>query len=110
MSADNPILNSPYVEPLLHYNTDSEGALDYTDIRKGRRIFKMDSAVIPTRQTGQKEVFEWHEDAEEYITHILNLCRKEVGQWRAAKYPNTTRITKELMTFWFDNPERHAVK
>ena len=110
MSADNPILNSPYVEPLLHYNTDSEGALDYTDIRKGRRIFKVDSAVIPTRQTGQKEVFEWNEDAEEYITHIINLCRKEVGQWRAAKYPNTTRITKELMTFWFDNPERHAVK
>jgi type III restriction enzyme len=110
MSADNPILNSPYVEPLLHYNTDSEGALDYTDIRVGRRIFKVDSAVIPTRQTGQKEVFEWNEDAEEYITHIINLCRKEVGQWREAKYPNTTRITKELMTFWFDNPERHAVK
>jgi type III restriction enzyme len=110
MSADNPILNSPYVEPLLHYNTDSEGALDYTDIRKGRRIFKVDSAVIPTRQTGQKEVFEWNEDAEEYITHIINLCRKEVGQWRAAKYPNTTRISKELLNFWFDNPERHAVK
>ena len=110
MSADNPILNSPYVEPQLHYNTDSEGALDYTDIRKGRRIFKVDSAVIPTRQTGQKEVFDWNEDAEEYITHIINLCRKEVGQWRAAKYPNTTRITKELMTFWLDNPERHAVK
>ena len=58
MSADNPILNSPYGEPLLHYNTDSEGSLDYTDIRKGRRIFKADSAVIPTRQMGQKKVFE----------------------------------------------------
>ena len=58
MSADNPILNSPYLEPLLHYDTDSEGSLDYTSIRKGRRIFKADSAVIPTRQTGQKEVFE----------------------------------------------------
>ena len=110
MSADNPILNSPYVEPLLHYNTDSEGALDYTDIRKGRRIYKVDSAVIPTRQTGQKEVFEWNDDAGEYLTHIINLCRKEVGIWRSTKYPGTTRITKELMTFWFDNPERHAVK
>lgn len=110
MSADNPILNSPYVEPLLHYNTNSEGSLDYTDIRKGRRIFKADSAVIPTRQTGQKEVFEWNEDPGEYITHIINLCRKEVGQWRTAKYPNTTRITKELMTFWFDNPERLVTK
>jgi type III restriction enzyme len=108
--ADNPILNSPYVEPLLHYNTDSEGSLDYTDIRKGRRIFKADSAVIPTRQTGQKEVFEWNEDAEEYITHIINLCRKEIGLWRTANYPNTTRVTKELLTFWFNNPERLVTK
>ncbi|MDP2174539.1 MAG: DEAD/DEAH box helicase family protein [Bacteroidota bacterium] len=110
MSADNPILNSPYLEPLLHYNTDSEGSLDYTDIRKGRRIFKADSAVIPTRQTGQREVFEWNEDAGEYLTHIINLCRKEVGQWRAANYPNTTRVTKELLTFWFNNPERLITK
>lgn len=110
MSADNPILNSPYLEPLLHYDTDSEGSLDYTTIRKGRRIFKADSAVIPTRQTGQKEVFEWNEDAEEYITHIINLCRKETGLWRTANYPNTTRVTKELLTFWFNNPERIVTK
>lgn len=110
MSADNPILNSPYVEPRLHYNTDREGSLDYTDIRKGRRIFKTDSAVIPTRQSGQKEVFEWNEDAEEYQTHIINLCRKEVGLWRTNGYPNTTRVTKELLTFWFNNPERLVTK
>ena len=90
MPSDNPILNSPYHEPLLHYDTDSEGSLDYNLIRKGRRIFKADSAVIPTRQSGQKEVFEWNEDAEDYLAHIINLCRKEVGQWRIANYPNTT--------------------
>ena len=94
MSSDNPILNSPYLEPLLHYDTDSEGSLDYTSIRKGRRIFKADSAVIPTRQTGQKEVFEWNQDAEEYITHIINLCRKEIGIWRTTNYPNTTRVIR----------------
>lgn len=110
MIIDNPILNSPYAEPLLHYNTDSEGCLDYADICKGRRIFKTDAAVIPSRQTGQKEIFEWNEDAEQYITHIINLCRREVGHWRTANYPNTTRISKELLTFWFDNPERQAVK
>jgi len=110
MSVDNPILNSPYLEPLLHYDTDSEGSLDYTSIRKGRRIFKADSAVIPTRQTGQKEVLEWNEDAEEYLTHIINLCRKEIGLWRTTNYPNTTRVTKELLTFWFNNPERLVTK
>lgn len=110
MASDNPILNSPYVEPLLHYNTDSEGSLDYKDIREGRRIFKADSAVIPTRQTGQKEVFEWNEDAGEFKSHIINLCRQELSIWRAANYPNTTRVTKELLTFWFNNPERLVTK
>jgi type III restriction enzyme len=110
MSIDNPILNNPYIEPFLHYNTDSEGSLDYTDIRKGRRIFKVSSAVIPTKQTGQKEVFEWNEDTEKYITHLINLCRKEVGQWRAEKYPQTTRVTKELLLFWFNNSERAVTK
>jgi len=110
MNADNPILNSPYLEPLLHYDTDSEGSLDYTRICRGRRIFKADAAVIPSRQTGQKEIFEWNEDAEEYITHIINLCRKEVGQWRTDNYPNTTRVTKELLSFWFSNPERLVTK
>ena len=110
MNTDNPILNSPYQEPILHYDTDSEGSLDYTNICQGRRIFKADSAVIPTRQTGQKEIYEWNDDPAQYGTHLINLCRKEVGLWRNSKYPNTTRITKELLTFWFDNPERLVTK
>ena len=65
---------------------------------------------MPTRQTGQKEMFAWNEEAEAYISHIINLCRKEVGVWRTSDYPNTTRITKELLTFWFNNPERLATK
>ena len=32
MSSDNPILNSPYYEPKLHYATDSDGSLNYNDV------------------------------------------------------------------------------
>ncbi len=110
MSSNNPILNSPYEEPLLHYHTDSQGSLNYEEVIKGRRIFKNDSAVIPNKQSGQKELFEWNEDAASYGTHIINLCRNEVGKWRNENYPNTSRITKELLTFWFKNPERLVTK
>ncbi|MCC5946205.1 MAG: DEAD/DEAH box helicase family protein [Bernardetiaceae bacterium] len=107
---DNPILNSPYDEPLLYYSTDSDGSLDYTEIRKGRRIFKESTPVAPTKRKGGKEIFEWNESAGSQEEHIVNLCRKEVGAWRASSYPNTTRISKQLLNFWFNNPERHAVK
>ena len=47
MRLDNPIRNSPYDEPLLHYVTDDEGALDDSKIVKERRIFTIDVRVIP---------------------------------------------------------------
>ncbi len=110
MNINNPILNNPYLEPLLHYDTDSEGSLDYTKPCSGRRIFKTDAGVIPVKQTGQKQVFDTNQTAQAYNAHIINLCRKEIGVWRTTNYPNTTRITKELLTFWFNNPERLVTK
>jgi type III restriction enzyme len=110
MTSENPILNSPYEEPILYYDTDSEGSLDYGKICEGRRIFKPDTTVIPTRQTGQRELTEWNDDVEQYGTHLINLCRKEVSNWRNENYPNTTRITKELLNFWFNNSERIVTK
>lgn len=77
MNRNNPILNNPYKEPLLHYGTDSEGSLEYTNIRQGRRIFKPDSSVIPTKQSAQKEMFEWNDNAENFISHLINLRRQE---------------------------------
>lgn len=110
MNKENPILNSPYLEPQSHYATDADGALNYDDIRTGRRIFAPDVISIPTKQGPQKSIFEVNDFAETYGTHLINLCRKEIGKWRSEKYPNTTRVTKELLSFWFDNPERHATK
>ena len=110
MIATNPILNSPYTEPLKYYNTDSDGNLDYEIVVNGRRIFKDDMQAMTGIQKGQKEIFEWNEDAEDYGEHIINLCRKQVGLWREEKYPNTTRVSKELLTFWFSNPERLATE
>lgn len=106
MPDPNPILNNPYLEPLLHYNTDQDGALNYTDIREGRRIFTPDIAPMPSRQGPQANLFEINDLEGQYSAELVNLVRKEVGKWRLDKYPNTTRVTKELLTFWFDNPER----
>lgn len=108
MSSENPILNNPYKEPLLHYATDLDGSLNYQDIREGRRIFTPDIAAMPSRQGPQANLFEVNDFEVEYSNHIINLCRKEVGKWRSEKYPNTTRVTRELLTFWFDNPEREV--
>lgn len=103
----NPILNSPYDEPKLHYASTQDGSLDYQSVLKGRRPFSLD-APKPTRQPAQRTIpFPIEADGDQEH-HLINLCRKEVGKWRDELYPNTTRVTRELLHFWFVNSEREA--
>lgn len=106
----SPILNSPYEEPKFHYSTNIQGELDYEDIKPGRRRFEVVRSVIPKKQGAQKQIFDQNQAGGTSENHLINLLRKEVGAWRTEGYPNTTRVTKELLHFWFKNPERHAIK
>ena len=107
---DNPILNNPYQEPARHYATDLLGNLDYDTIEAGRRLFVPEVQVVPGKHTGQKEAFAFNEAAASYGTHLINLVRQEVGQWRAAGYPDATRVTRELLACWFPDHEESPVK
>jgi type III restriction enzyme len=107
MPDENPILNNPYEEPTEHYATNLQGELDYSRPVRGRRIFSPEIQTIPVRQGNQGDLMEINEvAAANYGSHLVNLLRREVGAWRHAKYPQTTRITRELLQFWFLNPER----
>jgi type III restriction enzyme len=107
MNDDNPILNNPYEEPRWHYATNLAGELDYSRPVKGRRIFTPEVQTIPVRQGAQGDLMELNEvAAADHGSHVVNLLRREVSAWREARYPQTTRITRELLQFWFLNPER----
>lgn len=107
---DNPILNNPYLAPAYHYATDQQGNLDYSKVETGRRLFVPEVQVVPGKHQGQKEVFAFNEAAASYGTHLINLVRKEVGQWRTAGYPEATRVTRELLTYWFPDHDDSPVK
>lgn len=107
MSDNNPILNNPYEEPRQHYATNLEGELDYARPMPGRRIFTPDIQTIPLPQQAQRDLLELNEvAAADHGNHLVNLLRREIAAWRAAQYPQTTRITRELLQFWFLNDER----
>lgn len=106
--SENPILNSPYEEPLFHYGQTLDRSLNYEDRQKGRRVFDpvSERQPTPTKKGKQKTLafpIEPEADAEK---HIINLLRKEISTWRANGYEGTTRVTNELLRFWFKNPER----
>jgi type III restriction enzyme len=107
VKSDNPILNNPYEVPRLHYHTNLDGELDYSKEESGRRYFTGAVQSIPVPQRSQTELITLNDLGKtEYGTHLVNLLRKEVGAWRSQKYPNTTRVTRELLNFWFLNDER----
>lgn len=106
-SSSNPILNGPYDLPRFHYATDAGGNLNYSDKRKGRRIFAPDTPQVPLAQQRQSSIFDLNDLVAEYRDQLVNLLRDEVGKWREAHYPDvTSRVTRDLLNFWFLNPER----
>lgn len=94
MSDSSPILNNPYDEPQLHYWTSASGEVDYNRIEAHRRPFVPDVRSIPVEVGPQGQFFSEEEVGDEWKTHPINLIRREVGAWREARYPQTTRITR----------------
>ena len=108
--ATGPILNGPYDEPLFHYATAADGNLDYRDRRAGRRIFAPDTPQVPLGDltpTPQQGLYDINDLAANYRNYLVNLLRDQLGAWRASGYAGvTSRVTRELLTYWFENPER----
>lgn len=105
---DNPVLNNPYEEPHYYYDTDMNGNIDYATVINGRRPFGYDVNIVPKKR-GDQTIF----SQEDFISvdpnaEFINGIRKEVKAWREAGYPKASRITKELLDFWFNNRERRA--
>lgn len=74
-------------------------------MKEGRRPYGYDINIVPNR--ADNAIFS-QEDLENNNPNakFINGIRKEVKQWREAGYPKSTRITKELLDYWFRNPDR----
>ena len=106
---DNPVLNNPYEEPRYYYDTDMNGNIDYETVINGRRPFGYDVNIVPKKR-GDQTIFSQNDFISvDPNAEFINGIRKEVKAWREAGYPKASRITKELLDFWFNNRERRAI-
>lgn len=103
----SPILNGPYTEPQLHYATSEDGTLDYERPLPGRRIFAPTTPQVPLGRKPQASLYDLNDFASEFRDKLVNLAREQVGHWRSQGYPNiTSRVTRDLLQYWFLNEER----
>lgn len=106
-SDPSPILNGPYTEPEFHYATADDGSLDYERPLPGRRIFAPTTPQVPLGRNPQGSLYDLNDFAGEYRDKLVNLIREQVSDWRAKGYPLvTSRVTCDLLDFWFRNEER----
>ncbi len=106
---DHPILNSPYEEPLKHWELASDGQ-PTQKINSFRRPADFITPIPTPKKQGQKQ-FSLMDDAtatgistskQEYHKSLINNIRAEVKKWRELP-PSQWKVTPEtarLLTHW----------
>jgi len=95
MLVDNPILNSPFEEP-MHYWAYEEGQ---PVLKEGRRP----AGYYLKPRTGKDRAALLEE---EFVPlELVNTIRERVKAWRERGYPEVTPITRQLLNHW-NNPDR----
>src|SRR5215217_4657318 len=97
---ENPVINSPYVEPARHFRFTDEGITN--EVVEGRRPSSY-FVPIPRAKTRGRQMLlpatEWTQDRVEENAAI-NRIRGRVALWRQGGYVGVTRTTKRLLEYW----------
>ncbi len=103
---ENPILNSPFLEPNRHFKFTDEGITN--EVVEARRISSYFVPIAQPRKRGpdKQMVFdtEWTKDRIKE-NDFINKVRGRVTLWREGGYVGITKITRRLLEYW-TNPQR----
>jgi type III restriction enzyme len=103
---ENPVINSPFEEPKLHFRFSKDGITD--EKVESRRISSYFVPIPPPKKKGKSAQLafdtEWTQDREQENTFI-NRVRERVSLWRKGGYVGITRTTRRLLDYW-QNPQR----
>ena len=97
---DNPIINSPFVEPKRQFVFTEDGISN--EIIEKRRVSAYFVPIPkPRKRGGQEGLFdtEWKKDRLKE-NDFINKVREQVRTWRAGKYLHVTNTTRRLLEYW----------
>ena len=99
---ENPIINSPFDEPTLHFRFTDEGITN--DVVDGRRISSYFIPIAKPKKKGKQQLqfdTEWTQDRIEE-NKLVNDIRRRVAMWRKGGYVGVTPTTARLIAYWTD--------
>ena len=96
---ENPVINSPFVEPLRHFKFTDTGITNV--LAEGRRTSCYFIPIPQPKKKGKQQTFDdWRADRIEE-NHLVNQIRAKVKLWREGRYADDcTRTTARLLAYW----------
>ena len=102
---DNPVINSPFVEPARHFTVE-DGQVSGA-IEPRRRPSEFFVPVAAPRKKSPQLALQFGGGTKQQSNEIVNEIRQSVARWRLQGYPHTTSTTRELLARWrADDRER----
>lgn len=105
---ENPILNSPFEEPRLHFKFDERGITP--EKAEGRRSSSYFIPIARPKKRGaatiQTVLF-----SSERIEENANISRirQRVSQWRQGRYAGVTPLTRRLLEHWTNHDRENKL-
>lgn len=97
---ENPVINSPFVEPKRHFRFSDEGITN--EIVQSRRVSSYFIPIAAPKKKGKKQLYfdtEWTKDRIEE-NKFINQIRERISRWRAGGYVGVTKTTARLLEYW----------
>lgn len=98
---ENPILNSPYLEPKKHFRFDANNEIT-SNIDEGRRGSVYFLPIATPKKKSSPGLFDKLEEKKEESGHV-NRIRQLVKPWHDKGWPDITPITRVLLEHWHDD-------
>ena len=97
---ENPVINSPFVEPHRHFATSADGRVS-GEIEERRRPSAFFVPVAqPKKTSAQLAMDAYGPPTRQQPNEIVNEIRAAVERWRVQGYPHTSSTTRELLAYW----------
>jgi len=94
LTVDNPILNSPYREPIRYWLYDNDGM---PRVENGRRRA---GYYFRARTRADERQLSFLSDEQFEELGVVNLIRQRVREWRESGYAGATPVSKQLLAHW----------
>lgn len=109
VTIENPIINSPFIEPVRHFKFDEDGITN--EILEKRRVSSYFIPIAQSKKRGKQSQIgfnEWKKDREK-SNEDINRIRHRVNIWRQGGYSSVSRITRRLLEYWQSEDREHRL-